>query len=113
MHTVLLPPFDEYLVGYADRSAVLDPKHILSTNAGGGMLSAVIVIDGEVAGTWKRTLKKNDVEVDTELVHPAHAKEVQGFFSCSATLRSISWSSSTREMTFTPYPAKVLSAQNV
>jgi len=79
MHTVLLPPFDEYLVGYADRSAVLDPKHILSTNAGGGMLSAVIVIDGKVAGTWKRTLKKNSVEITPSWFTPPTEEETRSF----------------------------------
>ncbi len=59
----LLPAFDEYLVGYSDRSAVLDPQVMKSVNAGGGMLSPVILIDGRVAGTWKRTLKKDRVEV--------------------------------------------------
>jgi hypothetical protein len=57
----LLPAFDEYLVGYKDRSAVLDPRYAKMTNNGGGILSPVIVLDGQVAGTWKRTLKKDTV----------------------------------------------------
>lgn len=32
----LLPAFDQYLVGYKDRSAVLDPSHAKRVNAGGG-----------------------------------------------------------------------------
>jgi hypothetical protein len=59
----LLPAFDEYLVGYRDRSAVLDPAEVRRINAGGGMLSATILLDGQVAGTWKRTLKKGSVAV--------------------------------------------------
>jgi hypothetical protein len=59
----LLPAFDEYLVGYKDRSAVLDPRHVKATNAGGGMLSPIIVVDGQVVGTWKRTLKKETVVI--------------------------------------------------
>jgi hypothetical protein len=62
----LLPAFDEYLVGYKDRSAVLDPQYARATNNGGGILSPVIVVDGQVLGTWKRTLKK-----DTVLIAPA------------------------------------------
>lgn len=57
----LLPAFDEYLVGYKDRRAVLDPEYVRRTNAGGGMLSPTIVIDGQVKGTWKRVLKKGEV----------------------------------------------------
>ena len=61
--TFLLPAFDEYLVGYKDRSAVLDPRHVRQINAGGGMLSPAIVIDGQVAGIWKRTFTKGSVMI--------------------------------------------------
>ena len=59
----LLPAFDEYLVGYRDRSAVLDPLHARQTNNGGGILSPVMVIDGQVVGTWKRTLARGAVTI--------------------------------------------------
>jgi len=59
----LLPAFDEYLVGYKDRRAVLDPRYVKLTNAGGGMLNPTIVIDGQVRGAWKRTLKKGAVVI--------------------------------------------------
>jgi hypothetical protein len=59
----LLPGFDEYLVGYKDRSAVLDPQFVKQTNAGGGMLNPIIVINGQVVGTWKRTLQKDSVGI--------------------------------------------------
>ncbi len=54
----LLPAFDEYLVGYQDRSAVLDPVQSKRINAGGGMLSPVIVLGGHVIGTWRRVVKR-------------------------------------------------------
>jgi len=57
----LLPPFDEYTVAYRNRDAIIDPAHARRLNAGGGMLNAVIVVDGRVVGTWKRTLKKAEV----------------------------------------------------
>ena len=57
----LLPAFDEYLVGYTDRSAVLDAPRLV--NAGGGLLSATVVIDGRVVGSWKRTLTRREVVV--------------------------------------------------
>lgn len=44
----LLPAFDEYLVGYRDRSALIDPAYVRKVNAGGGMLSPAVVIDGRV-----------------------------------------------------------------
>jgi hypothetical protein len=54
----ILPGFDEYLLGYKDRSAALDPAHALKVVPGNnGMFMPTIVIDGQVAGTIKRTLK--------------------------------------------------------
>lgn len=60
----LLPPFDEYVVGYKDRDAVLEAVHAKHVNPGAnGMLSAVVVIDGQVVGTWKRAFNKNSVNI--------------------------------------------------
>lgn len=55
----LLPNYDEYIISYADRSAVLtSDKHrnIISSN---GIFRATILLDGKIIGTWKRTLKNN------------------------------------------------------
>jgi hypothetical protein len=66
----LLPAFDEYLVGYKDRSAVLDPAYVKRVNAGGGLLNPTIVIDGEVVGTWKRIMKRDGVAITRSLFRP-------------------------------------------
>ncbi|MGL4609840.1 MAG: winged helix DNA-binding domain-containing protein [Trueperaceae bacterium] len=57
----LLPFFDEFLVAYKDRTAALEPSHTKQVNAGGGLLNPTIVLNGQVIGTWKRTLKKAEV----------------------------------------------------
>ncbi len=62
----LLPAFDEFLVGYADRGAQLDPAWSRQVNAGGGMLKPVVVVGGRVAGRWRRTLKPSLVQVEVE-----------------------------------------------
>ncbi len=54
----LLPAFDEYLVGYRDRDAVLAPAYARHVNAGGGLLRPSLVSDGRVIGTWKRVAGK-------------------------------------------------------
>lgn len=60
----LLPPFDEFLVAYRDRSAALDPRYNnLIVPGGNGIFNPIIVIDGHVVGTWKRVLKKDRVVV--------------------------------------------------
>jgi hypothetical protein len=59
----LLPPFDEYLVGYRDRSAVLSERYVRRINAGGGLLAPCIVLGGRVVGTWRRVFDRAGVTV--------------------------------------------------
>ncbi|MBV9790686.1 MAG: winged helix DNA-binding domain-containing protein, partial [Chloroflexi bacterium] len=58
----LLPPFDEYLVSYKDRSPSLEPQNTFVA-APERHLGSIIVIDGRVVGTWKRTFKKDAVTI--------------------------------------------------
>jgi hypothetical protein len=58
----LLPPFDEFLVGYRDRSAALDAHYNTRVVPGGnGIFNPIVVIGGRVVGTWKRAFKKDRV----------------------------------------------------
>ena len=63
----LLPAFDEYLVAYRKRDAIIAPRDAKRLNAGGGMLRPSIVFDGRVIGTWRRELTKGSVAVDLHL----------------------------------------------
>ena len=62
----LLPPFDEYTVAYRDRSAVVatDHKELASS---GGVFRPIIVVDGQVVGTWKAAVKKGALAVTPTL----------------------------------------------
>ncbi len=62
--THLLPPFDEYLVAYQERDAVLAPEHVKRMTGGGGMLGACIVHRGRVVGIWRRTIARHGVTVE-------------------------------------------------
>lgn len=60
----LLPGFDEYLLGYKDRTAVLDVRHSQKVSPGGnGVFRSTIVINGRIVGTWNRTFRGNSVAV--------------------------------------------------
>jgi hypothetical protein len=74
----LLPGFDEYLLGYTDRSAVLAPEHAQKICPGSnGMFSPTLVIDGQVTGTWKRSLKKTTVSLQISPFRPLSPSEQQ------------------------------------
>jgi Winged helix DNA-binding domain len=92
----LLPNFDEYTVGYADRSTVIDESDLTKFDARGNVLNNTIVLNGRVVGTWRRTFKK-----DTSIVTPnlftglneaetgalvAEAKRYGAFLGVNATI---------------------------
>jgi len=61
----LLPGFDEYLLGYGDRSAALAPEYSNAIVPGGnGMFLSTIVSRGEVLGTWRRERGRKAVTVE-------------------------------------------------
>ena len=50
-----LPGFDEYLLGYQDRSAALDPAHAPVVVPGNnGVFQPTVVVNGRIVGTWRR-----------------------------------------------------------
>jgi winged helix DNA-binding protein len=59
-----LPGFDEYLLGFKDRSLMLAAEHKNAIIPGGnGVFQATIVRAGRVIGTWKRSLTPKRVDV--------------------------------------------------
>jgi hypothetical protein len=60
----LLPGFDEYILGYTDRSAVLDSAHKSKIYSSLNLIfSPTILINGRVEGTWRRTITSKKVAV--------------------------------------------------
>jgi hypothetical protein len=60
----LLPGFDEYLLGYKDRSAMLTAAQERRVVPGGnGVFLATVVAGGQVVGTWGRRTGASRVEV--------------------------------------------------
>ena len=72
----LLPNFDEYTVGYTDRSAIFDKTltaHLDERT--GSPLNYVIVIDGRIVGLWRRTLQTRAVVIELLPFSPLTAAE--------------------------------------
>jgi hypothetical protein len=68
---IALPGFDEYLLGYKDRSLMLAAEHKQAIIPGGnGVFQSTIVRGGRVIGTWKRTVAKARTIVDLRPLVP-------------------------------------------
>jgi hypothetical protein len=65
--TFLLPGFDEFMLGYKDRSAALNIIHSQKIVPGNnGMFLSTIVVNGQVDGTWKRTHHTKDTKIELQ-----------------------------------------------
>lgn len=51
---VLIPAFDELLLGWRDRTPTVPAAHAKTVHPGGGMIRAVALEDGVAVGTWTR-----------------------------------------------------------
>ncbi|WP_062210064.1 winged helix DNA-binding domain-containing protein [Demequina oxidasica] len=72
----LTPPgFDEYMLGYGDRSAMLDPEGAQEVVPGNnGVFRATLVRGGRVVGTWKRTMRAKSCVVEAAPLGTAEGK---------------------------------------
>ncbi|MCE9576131.1 MAG: winged helix DNA-binding domain-containing protein [Deltaproteobacteria bacterium] len=80
----LIPAFDEYLIAYRDRDAILDPAFARRVNAGGGMLDPCVVVDGRVIGVWRRELARASVAVSISLFEDAPPRVARALTAAAA-----------------------------
>jgi len=64
----LLPNYDEYFIGYKDRTAIGERiGHVKAVIGGDARISNVVFVDGQLVGGWKRTIDKKRIIVDIVL----------------------------------------------
>ncbi|MBI5032624.1 MAG: AlkZ family DNA glycosylase [Chloroflexi bacterium] len=73
----LLSIYDEYISGYKDHAAILDPEYSSEMREEGNAISYIIVIDGRIVGSWRRTLKRDAVVIETRLFKSLSKSEEQ------------------------------------
>jgi hypothetical protein len=65
----LLPAYDEFLISYKDRSSSLSLINNKKTVSDNGIFHPPIVVNGQVAGIWKRTSQINKVIIEAVFFH--------------------------------------------
>jgi hypothetical protein len=64
---LLLPPYDEYTVAYADRTHAGTRPDDPKTFGESALLGPAVVVHGKVVGSWKRSVAKKGVTIETRL----------------------------------------------
>lgn len=64
----LLPNYDEYTVGYTKRDAIFDATHTDKLDSRGSVLAQHVILSaGQIIASWKRTLQKKSVAIESKL----------------------------------------------
>jgi len=73
----ILSVFDEYGIGYKDRSAITSDAVSARLGNLGNALTYLIVLDGQIIGTNRRTLQKETVTIELNSFRPLTSDEQQ------------------------------------
>jgi hypothetical protein len=74
----LLPVYDEYLVAYRDRAAVPHAAASTRSSSGGMSFQHALVIDGQVAGTWRAARRGSEPTVEVRPLKRLTRTELRG-----------------------------------
>ncbi len=87
---LLLPPFDEFVVSYKDRSELIEEHHYGKVMTKNGLFSPTVMLGGEIVGSWKKTAAKGKPAAalsffkkpakKTEALFAGPAKEFSDFY---------------------------------
>lgn len=81
----LLPAFDEFLISYKDRTPSFPQQYHSKAFTVNGIFHPVIVVNNQVCGLWKRSVKKDKVYFEASFFKP-----------CSKIIRSLTENSAAR-----------------
>ncbi len=70
----LLPNFDVYLLGHADKSDLLDMRHYKRVFRTAGWITPTVMVNGRVAGVWSNEIRGKRLRVRVEPFEKLSAK---------------------------------------
>ncbi len=80
-----LPGFDEFLLGYQDRSASLAAEHApVIVPGNNGMFQSTIVVGGRVVGIWRRKKTPTGVTISPMPFEDMSKRQLSGFRAAAA-----------------------------
>jgi hypothetical protein len=61
--SLLLPSYDEYMVGYSEGRKIAFPPDLDKSFLGNGIFKPIVLVDNTIVGTWKKIGKEPFVEI--------------------------------------------------
>ena len=86
-HVRLLPYFDSYLLGHADRRHLVSDEHRGQVSRAQGWIAPVVLVDGGVLGVWRHTRRRGRLAVDVTPFGPLGRRVVDGVHAEAEELR--------------------------
>ena len=72
----LLPNYDEFFIGYRNRSAIGKRlKSVKAVTGGNALIAHVVALDGQLVGGWRRTVERDAVVLNLKLLTRLSAPE--------------------------------------
>ena len=63
---LLIPAFDEYLIGYKSRYVVLPPEQAHRAHNQSGIFYHVVALDGRIVGNWSPSARDGGIDLFQE-----------------------------------------------
>ena len=79
----LLPAYDEFLIGYKDREALINPDYDTRRIFSSGVFKPLVLLNGRVEGIWTRKTFKNAVEITIKLFREFNQEEQEEVLSAA------------------------------
>jgi Winged helix DNA-binding domain len=70
----LLPAFDPYVMSHSSRNHIVEAANLSKVSRTAGWISAVVLVDGLVAGTWTHAAAKDALQIKVEPFRRLDAK---------------------------------------
>jgi len=74
----LLPPFDPYVMGHSSRDHIVEAANLSKVSRTAGWISAVVLVDGKVAGTWTHVAASSSLRITVDPFRRLSAKTTAG-----------------------------------
>jgi hypothetical protein len=78
LSATLLPTYDEYVIGYTDRSALFDPPQTGKFSPWGQTaFDSMVLINGYIVGSWRRSIRRGIIFIELETFQPLDPAQQQ------------------------------------